>query len=101
MKKIWSYVAILFAGIIGGLVAAIKLLDPKTTINATNYMEEQNQETKIGKIKQKKGEDNLQSVTQAPEQTLSRKERRKLRRQKKKERKQKSVLSPGDEKPEV
>ena len=101
MKKIWKYLTILFAGIIGGLVAAIKILDSKTIVNANNYVNEQNQETKIGKIKQKKGEDNNQSVTQAPVQPAS--TRKQLRKERKAARKLKreSVLSEAVETDEV
>ncbi len=82
MKNIWKYISLFFAGIIAGLAAAIKLLDPKT-INASSYVEDQKQETKIGKIKQKKGMDNLQEVTQDPSldnSGLSKKAERQQRR---------------------
>lgn len=81
MKNIWKYLTILFAGIIAGLAAAYKLIDPRT-VNTSSYVEDQQQETKIGKVKQKKGMDNLQEVTQDPslDNTPSKKAERQQRR---------------------
>jgi len=81
MKNIWKYISLFFAGIVAGFMAAIKLLDPKT-IHANSYVEDQHQETRIGKVKQKKGMDNLQEVTQYPslDNTISKKAERQQRR---------------------
>ncbi len=98
MKCLWKYISLFFAGIIGGLVAAIKILDPKTEITASTYVKEQNQETTISKVKNK-GDGTTQNVTQSPNQSasdtkLSRKEKRLKRKEKRKaKRNEKSVLS--------
>lgn len=86
MKNLWKYLAILFAGIIAGLAAAYKLIDPRT-INTSTYVEDQKQETKIGKIKQKKGMDNLQEVTQDPSLGSSDPSRKQSRQERRAERK--------------
>lgn len=86
MKNIWKYLTILFAGILTGLAAAYKLIDPRT-INTNSYVEDQQQETKIGKIKQKKGMDNLQEVTQDPSLGTDEPSRKELRQQRRAERK--------------
>lgn len=57
--KIWAWIAVFFAGIIAGLVTAIRLQQPATEI--TNN-------TEIGKVKNK-GEGTTQHVTQAPDQS--------------------------------
>ncbi len=83
-SKIWKWLAVFFAGIIAGMVAAMKLVDPRTTITASNYIAEQTQTTKIGKVKNNgQGTQTVdQSPTQATEatKTLSRRELRKARR---------------------
>ncbi len=82
MKNIWKYISLFFGGIIAGLIAAYQLIDPRT-ITTSSYVEDQQQETKIGKIKQKKGMDNLQEVTQDPSldnSGLSKKAERQQRR---------------------
>lgn len=87
MKNLWKYLTILFAGIIAGIAAAIKLLDPRT-INTSTYVEDQKQETKIGKVKQKKGMDNLQEVTQDPSLGADEPSRKEIRQQRRAERKE-------------
>lgn len=62
--SVWKYIAVFFAGIIAGLVAAIKMQGPDTTIIAHNYVAEQNQETKIGKVKNNGS--GSQTVDQSP-----------------------------------
>jgi len=74
-KNAWKWLAILFAGIVAGMVAAIKLLDPKTVINAETYVKDQQQETKIGKLKQR-GEGNDQAVDQSSEQGAAKNRKR-------------------------
>lgn len=59
LSRLGSYLAILFAGVIAGMVAAIRLLSKPqdVKIHAENYIAEQSQ--KIGKLKQR-GDGNLQ-----------------------------------------
>lgn len=71
MRNIWKYITLFFAGIIAGLVAAMKLQQPQTQI--TNH-------TEIGKVKNK-GEGTTQHVTQAPDQSTGAPETRKAKRQ--------------------
>ena len=63
--NIWKYLAFLFAGIIAGIIAAIKLIEKPTVlnVNADTFVAEQTQ--KIGKIKQK-GEGNSQDIFLLP-----------------------------------
>ena len=70
--------ALLFAGIIAGLVAAIKLIEKPTVLNvaADTFVAEQTQQ--IGKLKQR-GEGNLQDNS-LPTQIPTRKEKRLARR---------------------
>lgn len=98
MSKIWSYIAIFFAGAFSAMAMVFFKQKPQTVINAESYIAEQQQ--KVGKIKQK-GEGNLQSVEL--EQTLSKKEIRKARRAARKAKRQqkKSVLSPDDDNSEL
>lgn len=100
--NIWKYLAFLFAGMVAGIMAAIKLLDSKVTVTGGTYVKDQKQETRIGTVKQKKGIDNLQDVTQMPEQAAadSRKARRVQRRTERKA-KRKGVLSDEEENQEV
>ena len=55
--NIWKYIALIFAGIIAGMVAAIKLVEKPSilNVNADSFIAEQT--LKIGKLKQK-GEGN-------------------------------------------
>ena len=77
-SNLWKYLAFLFAGIIAGMVAAIKLIEKPSILNvsAENFIAEQTQ--KIGKIKQK-GEGNSQDIS-LPSVLPTRKERRLARR---------------------
>jgi len=59
MKKIWSYIAIFFAGAFAAMAMAFFSQKPQTVINAETYIAKQQQ--KIGKIKQK-GNGNAQDV---------------------------------------
>ena len=70
--------ALLFAGIIAGLVAAIKLIEKPTVLNvaADTFVAEQTQQ--IGKLKQR-GDGNLQDIS-LPTQIPTRKEKRLARR---------------------
>lgn len=70
--------ALLFAGVIAGMLAAIKLIEKPTVLNVETdtFIAEQTQ--KVGKLKQR-GEGNCQDVSQLPE-IPTRKERRLARR---------------------
>jgi len=76
--NIWKYLALLFAGIIAGMVAAIKLIEKPTVLNvaADTFVAQQTQQ--IGKLKQR-GEGNSQELSQTPE-VPTRKEKRLARR---------------------
>ena len=79
LSNIWKYLALLFAGIIAGMVAAIKLIEKPSILNVTadSFISEQTQ--KIGKLKQK-GEGN--SLSQGlPTRKKKRLVRRTLRRE--------------------
>jgi len=82
-SSIWKYMALLFAGIVAGMVAAIKLIEKPTVLNvaADTFVAEQTQ--KIGKLKQR-GEGNTQDVSQLPE-IPTRKDKRLARRAAKRE----------------
>ena len=92
--NIWKYIALIFAGIIGGMIAAIKLIERPSILNVTadSFIAEQTH--KIGKLKQK-GEGNLQNVS-LPTALTTRKEKRLARRTFKRE----SRLSKETEKEE-
>jgi hypothetical protein len=64
--NIWKYLALLFAGIIAGMVTAIKLIEKPSVLNVTadSFVAQQNQ--RIGKIKQG-GEGNSQDTSALPE----------------------------------
>lgn len=83
MSKIWSYIAIFFAGVTAGFMVLTRIKKTDTVINAETYVDDQVQ--KIGKIKQK-GQGNKQDVQL--EQKLTRKE---IRKQKKLSRKTKRI----------
>lgn len=74
----WKYLAFLFAGVVAGMVAAIKLIEKPTVLNvaADTFVAEQT--LKIGKIKQR-GECNSLDTSLLPE-IPSRKEKRLARR---------------------
>jgi len=83
-SSIWKYMALLFAGIVAGMVAAIKLIEKPTVLNvaADTFVAEQTQ--KIGKVKQR-GESNLLD-TSLPAVISSPKEKRFARRGARRER---------------
>lgn len=106
LSSMGKWMAIFLGGIVVGLVAAMKLLDPRTEITADTYVKDQKQETRIGTVKQKKGTGSLQDVSQAPDQAAaesvaaSRKRKREQRRSERKA-KRKGVLSDQEENKEV
>ena len=77
-SNFWKYLSFLFAGVVAGMVAAIKLIEKPTVLNvaADTFVAEQTQ--KIGKIKQR-GECNSLDTSLLPE-IPSRKEKRLARR---------------------
>lgn len=113
LKNIWKWLALFFGGVVAGLVAAMKLLDPRTEITADTYVKDQKQETRIGTVKQKKGTGSLQDVSQAPDQAaaesasesaaVARKKKREGRKSERKTRRasRKGVLLEGEENAEV
>ena len=92
--NIWKYLALIFAGIIGGMIAAIKLIEKPSilNVNADNFIAEQTH--KIGKLKQK-GEGNyLSPVLQTRKEKrlsrrVARRESRLLKETEKEEQQQK------------
>lgn len=82
-SSIWKYLAFLFAGIVAGMVAAIKLIEKPSILNvaAQTFVAQQTQ--KIGKLKQR-GEGNSQDASQLP-LIPTRKDKRLTRRAAKRE----------------
>ena len=84
LLNIWKYLALIFAGTIAGMIAAIKLIEKPTILNVTadSFIAEQTH--KIGKLKQK-GEGNTLSpvLPKRKEKRLSRRETRRESRLKK------------------
>jgi hypothetical protein len=77
-SNIWKYLALLFAGIAAGMIAAIRLIEKPTVLNvaAETFVAEQTQ--RIGKIKQR-GAGNSLDTNLLPE-IPTRKEKRIARR---------------------
>ena len=82
-SSIWKYIALLFAGIVAGMVAAIKLIEKPSVVNvaADTFVAQQTQ--KIGKLKQR-GEGNSQDASLLP-LIPTRKDKRLARRAAKRE----------------
>ncbi|HCY39957.1 MAG TPA: hypothetical protein DHV48_01125 [Prolixibacteraceae bacterium] len=89
--NIWKYLALLFAGVIGGMIAAIKLIEKPSilNVNAENFIAEQTH--KIGKLKQKGEGNSLSPVLPTP------KEKRLVRRTKKRESRLKKETEKEDQ----
>lgn len=64
-SNIWKYLCLIAAGIIAGLVFAMKQMKPDQTTNVTASTYIADQEQNIGKLKQR-GEGNTQDLTQEP-----------------------------------
>ena len=87
--NIWKYIAIFFAGIIAALVWAMNQMKPaQPVINAGTYIETQQQETKIGKVKNRGG--GSQDVEQSPDLAIAEPSKREIRKARRRERKSKS-----------
>lgn len=87
--NIWKYIAIFFAGVIAALVWAMKQVKPdQPVINAGTYINTQQQETKIAKVKNRGG--GSQDVEQSPDMTAAEPSRREIRKARRRERKSKS-----------
>lgn len=84
MKKLGTYLAVFFAGIISGFLLLTRIKKPQRIIHTENYNEDQEQT--IGKIKQK-GRGNNQKV----EQELDQPTKAELRKTKKETRKTKRM----------
>ena len=80
----WKYLAFLFAGIIAGMVAAIKLIEKPSVLNVSTDTFVAEQTRKIGKIKQR-GAGNICKLP-LPEIDSTRKEFRKSVRAARRER---------------
>jgi len=52
LKQIWKYIALIFAGVIAGLVYAMKQIKPVQNISTDEFINEQSRDLRIGKIKQ-------------------------------------------------
>jgi len=77
MESVWGYIAILFAGVIIGLIVYLKIDGPETVINDN---------TQIGKMKQR-GQGNEATVTVDPKNVVDDKVHVKTREEKREERK--------------
>ncbi len=78
-STIWKWAAIFLAGILVGLLAAIKILDKSNITNIQTGTYVAGLEQKIGKLKQR-GEGNVQQTLLLPELPTTRKEKRLARR---------------------
>ncbi len=83
--SIWKWVAVFLAGILAGLVAAIRLLDKSNITNITSGTYVAGLEQRIGKLKQR-GEGNVQETVLIPQLPQTRKEKRLARREERRER---------------
>ena len=78
LSNLWKYMAVLLAGVITGMVAAIKLIEKPSVLNVSTQSFIAQQTRKIGKLKQR-GEGNSQDVFLLSE-VPTRKEKRMTRR---------------------
>ena len=81
MESVWGYIAILFAGVIAGLLIFLKLKDPDQVINDN---------TQIGKMKQR-GRGNEATITVDPKNVVDDTVNVKTREEKRDERKENRV----------
>jgi len=82
---IYKWAAVFFAGILVGLVAAIRMLDKSNITNIQTGTYVAGLEQKIGKLKQK-GEGNVIETALIPETPTTRKLKRQARRAERRER---------------
>jgi len=78
-SSIWKWVAVFLAGILAGLIAAIRLLDKSNITNIQTETYVAGLEQRIGKLKQR-GQGNVQETVLIPEFPQTRKEKRLARR---------------------
>jgi hypothetical protein len=50
--NIWKYIALILTGIVAGLVYAMKQIKPVQNVSATEFINQQSRDVRIGKIKQ-------------------------------------------------
>jgi len=99
-SNIWKYLTFIIAGVVGGLILAMKQLKPTQNINTDQYIGEQSQETRIGKIKQK-GE-NLNMKTFLPDnEILTPRQIRRNRRAERREARKATAFEKETEKEEL
>lgn len=88
IDSLWKMATMLLLGIVAGLVAAMKLMDPGskiTNIEAQNYTE--NEEQKVGKIKQKgKGNEQQAEMDQGGDKPAANREKRRQKRRERRNR---------------
>jgi len=83
--SIWKWAAVFLAGILAGLIAAIRLLDKSKITNIQTGIYVAGLEQRIGKLKQR-GEGNVQETVLIPQFPQTRKEKRLARRAERRER---------------
>ncbi len=83
--SIWKWTAVFLAGILAGLIAAIRLLDKSKITNIQTGIYVAGLEQRIGKLKQR-GEGNVQETVLIPQFPETRKEKRLARRAERRER---------------
>lgn len=97
LKQVWKYLALIFAGVIAGLVYSMKQIKPIQHIQTQEFINEQSKDTQIGKLKQK-GQGNVMDVElpEFPEQSKreARKEIRLERREKRREKRKGPIVLP-------
>lgn len=88
LKDAWKYLTLIFAGIIAGLVYAMKSSKPVQNISTDQFINDQSRDLKVNKIKQK-GENLSLDITSEMRPKDLRKERRAERRAERKRVKEK------------
>lgn len=99
LKQLWKYLALIFAGVIAGLVYGMKQIKPVQHITTEEFINEQSKDLHVGKLKQK-GQGNVMEVElpELPEQS-KREARKEIRLERRKRRKEIKELK--DSKAEV
>lgn len=95
LKQIWKYLALIFAGVIAGLVYGMKQIKPIQHIQTDEFINEQSRDLKIEKIKQR-GEGNtmeLDGLTEMTQKEIRQERRAKRRAERQKKKDANSVLS--------
>lgn len=87
LDSLWKMATMLLLGVVAGLVAAMKLMDPGskvTNIEAQNYTEKEEQ--KVGKIKQRGNDNDMQAQVDGQNKADQNREKRRQRRRERKDR---------------